>query len=668
MAESTPGAAAESVSSLTAELKKLKQELATLDPNSQAFQDLANKAGEVKDQMNDAAEAMNANAGSAFEVLGNNASLLTQRLASLDFEGVAQSAKGMAGGLQKVSFKDITSGIKTMGSSFVSLGKALLTNPLLLIGTVLSLIITNFNKIANVVPMVGKVFAVVGDTIGFIIDKIKAFTDLIGLTAFEAESALDNAISSKEKAISELDRQEKRQIALAKKNGQDISKVEKEFAEKRIATYQAIIDKSVELAAKGKILTQEQIDETQAAADAIYDIQTAALEKEAAEAEKAREEKKAKEEKEKQEAINRAKDAAAKAEQIRKETQARQKAVRDAIAESNESQYQNTLSAIDKELRVTKLKYDKLYADAKGNADLQAQVLAEYEDVRSKIIEKASEDESKIQLEKTKATLFEQNQARIENEDALFLIQQELNRAKMSELEAQKDAEIEQLNAAYEEKYLIAKDDAKTEKELADQQKKELANIEEKYRKEQVDKDKDAADKKIETEKQLKEKKIQMASDAIGGLMALNEAFNSGSEKSAKKAFKINKALSMAQAIMSTYQAVNAQLAVPQDAITGANYVKAGISLAAGLANVAKISKTQFESTSAGGGGGGGGSLGSGGGGAAMTSVTPSFNPLNTSFLNNRPAQTGAVQAYVLSSNVSSAMEANQKVKDQTVL
>ena len=666
MAESTPGAAAESVSSLTAELKKLKQELATLDPNSQAFQDLANKAGEVKDQMNDAAEAMNANAGSAFEVLSNNASLLTQRLASLDFEGVAQSAKGMAGGLQKVSFKDITSGIKTMGSSFVSLGKALLTNPLLLIGTVLSLIITNFDKIKNVVPMVGKVFAIVGDTIGFIIDKIKAFTDLIGLTAFEAESALDNAISSKEKAISELDRQEKRQIALAKKNGQDISKVEKEFAEKRIATYQAIIDKSVELAAKGKILTQEQIDETQAAADAIYDIQTAALEKEAQAAEKAREEKKAKEEKEKQEAINRAKEARAKAEQIRKETEAREKAIRDAIAESNESQYQNTLSAVDKEIRVAKLKYDKLYADAKGNADLQAQVLAEYEDVRSQIIEKASEDQSKIAIENTKATLFEQNQARIENEDALFIIQQELNRAKMSELEAQKDAEIEQLNAAYEEKYLIAKDDAETEKALAEQQKKELGVIEDKYRAEQKAKE----DSKFETEKELQQKKIQMASDAIGGLMALNEAFNSGSEKSAKKAFKINKALSMAQAIMSTYQAVNAQLAVPQDAITGANYVKAGISLAAGLANVAKISKTQFESTSAGGGGGGGGLGGSslGGGGGSMTSVTPSFNPINTSFLNNRPAQTGAVQAYVLSSNVSSAMEANQKVKDQTVL
>jgi len=151
--------------------------------------------------------------------------------------------------------------------------------------------------------------------------------------------------------------------------------------------------------------------------------------------------------------------------------------------------------------------------------------------------------------------------------------------------------------------------------------------------------------------------------------MALNEAFTKGGEKSARKSFQINKALSMAQAIMSTYQAVNAQLSVPQDAITGANYVKAGISLAMGLANVAKIAKTQFQATAPSGGGGGGNlGGGGGGGGVSMTSVTPTFNPLNTSFLNNRPAQTGAVQAFVLSSNVSSALETNQKIQDQTVL
>jgi hypothetical protein len=665
-------AAGVAIESLTKQLRALKQELATLDPNTAKFQELAIQAGQVKDQMNDAAEAMNANAGSAFEVLGNNAGLLTQRLGSLDFEGVAQSAKAMAGSLGKVSFKDITSGIKSMSSSFSTLGKALLTNPIFLIGTILILIITNFNKLANVIPGVAKIFSIVGDVIGYVIEKIKAFTDLIGLTEFAAQGALDKAISAKESAISKLDRQEKRQLALAKKNGENITKVEEEFAKQRIATYQKIIDASEALAKKGVELTEEQVKATKEAADAIYDIETTRIEKEAQAAEKAREEKKAKEEKEKQEAINRAKEARAKALQELKETEQRQKAVRDAIAASNEGQYQDSLSAADKELRQQKLKYDQLYKDAKGNAELQTQVVAEYEDVRSKILEKAANDE----IEKTKAKLFAENEVRIAAADALYKVEQELSRAKMSELDAQKEAELEELTSAYEEKYLAALEDADVTKQLAEQQKKDIADIEEKYRKEKEDKDKEAADKEAARLQALQDFKVSSIQDSLNVITALTDVFNNGSEKSAKKAFALNKAASLAQAIVATYSAATkayaSQLVIGDPSSIVRAQIAAGIAVAGGLANVAKIAKTQFNGGGSGGGGSasgsGGGSLGGGGGSGSMTSVTPAFNPLNTSFLNNRPAQTGAVQAYVLSSNVSSAMEANQKVKDQTVL
>jgi hypothetical protein len=47
-----------------------------------------------------------------------------------------------------------------------------------------------------------------------------------------------------------------------------------------------------------------------------------------------------------------------------------------------------------------------------------------------------------------------------------------------------------------------------------------------------------------------------------------------------------------------------AQLAVPQDALTGANFVKAGIAGAIGFSQIAKIASTKFQP---GGGGGGGG-------------------------------------------------------------
>ena len=65
-----------STQSLRSQLKALNQELATLDPNSAKFQELSVKAGALKDQMNDAGDAIKANAGPAFETLGKVGYLL----------------------------------------------------------------------------------------------------------------------------------------------------------------------------------------------------------------------------------------------------------------------------------------------------------------------------------------------------------------------------------------------------------------------------------------------------------------------------------------------------------------------------------------------------------------------------------------------------------------
>ena len=93
--------------------------------------------------------------------------------------------------------------------------------------------------------------------------------------------------------------------------------------------------------------------------------------------------------------------------------------------------------------------------------------------------------------------------------------------------------------------------------------------------------------------------RVQLAGDILGSLSALTTAFAKDDEESQKKAFNINKAISIGQAVISTAQGVISQLAVPQDAVTGANFVKAGIVAATGVAQIATISKTQFKSTAA---------------------------------------------------------------------
>ena len=116
-----------------------------------------------------------------------------------------------------------------------------------------------------------------------------------------------------------------------------------------------------------------------------------------------------------------------------------------------------------------------------------------------------------------------------------------------------------------------------------------------------VKRDKDAKDKKDALDKELADAvavadaKMQMASDAFGAIGDLATAFAKDDEAGAKKAFNINKGVGIAQAVISTAQGVIGQLAVPQDQLSGANFVKAGIVAATGAAQIATIAKSKFQ-------------------------------------------------------------------------
>ena len=169
--------------------------------------------------------------------------------------------------------------------------------------------------------------------------------------------------------------------------------------------------------------------------------------------------------------------------------------------------------------------------------------------------------------------------------------------------------------------------------------------------------------KKIDDE--LRQARINNAASTADQLLSVAASLNDAFGKTAEKQFRANKAFSIAQALISTFQGVNQQLAVPQDQLTGQNFVKAGIILAAGLANVARIARTRFQ------GGSATGPTGSAGGGAIASSgasSTPStgFGAFDASLINNRPAQ--VTPAFVLAGDVKSQGEARQKVEDRARL
>jgi hypothetical protein len=126
-------------------------------------------------------------------------------------------------------------------------------------------------------------------------------------------------------------------------------------------------------------------------------------------------------------------------------------------------------------------------------------------------------------------------------------------------------------------------------------------------------------------ERELQRSKWQMTSDAFGAISDLLMSFNTNNEKDAKKQFQINKGFALGQAFINTGLAVTGALTAggnPIKLATGAQFVEAGIAATIGAANIAKIASSKFG----GGGSGGGGSMSAPSSSQQQPSATPSFN------------------------------------------
>jgi hypothetical protein len=160
--------------------------------------------------------------------------------------------------------------------------------------------------------------------------------------------------------------------------------------------------------------------------------------------------------------------------------------------------------------------------------------------------------------------------------------------------------------------------------------------------------------KRLDLERSVQRSKVQMTGDAIGVLNDLAQAFLEGNEKQAKRAFQINKALGISQAVVNTAQAVTAALTAggnPIKLATGQQFVEAGIAAATGAAQIATIARQQFQAS---------GSIDTNiGGGVTAPSMTPSFNVVGASGQNAllESLQANPVRAYVVGSDVTSQQQ-----------
>ena len=184
----------------------------------------------------------------------------------------------------------------------------------------------------------------------------------------------------------------------------------------------------------------------------------------------------------------------------------------------------------------------------------------------------------------------------------------------------------------------------------------------------------DSADKISKIERNRRQQDLQMASNAVGALGDLLTAGLGKSEKDQRKAFEINKKASMGQALINTFMAVTAALTAggnPIKLATGRQFIDAGIALATGLAQVAKISKTQFQGSSA---SGGGGALTAGGGEGGEVAPPPIFANPQTTMLGTDGAAMGQGQgsspmrAYVVERDITQSTRRVRRLEEFATL
>jgi hypothetical protein len=359
------------------------------------------------------------------------------------------------------------------------------------------------------------------------------------------------------------------------------------------------------------------------------------------------------------------------------QAEAEKEAVRAAVASQRSEQLQNDL-ALNREYN------DMLKTQAEATAELQVSNNKFAADTIKNDIERIKaqravlDEERKIQLERLQNEINRHKlgtQARVDAEIAYNAKKLELDQAVVLKDQELKDAEIKRLNEINTSKINLITDLFQRERaalELEYAEKYRLA-YNDSQRLEVLEKEKALKLRGIRQAEMIKY--AQMTSDGLGVLMQINDAFDKKDEASARKRFKLNKALGIAQATINTFMAVNAALTAggnPAKLATGIQFVEAGLALATGIANVIKIEQTKFEAGSTGSAPSGESNLGAfsqgGGGGApgltAQNTVTQ-LNPDGTvAGQGNREMQ--PMKAYVVESESRAVTERVNKLSNQS--
>lgn len=679
---------AKGFTSAKAELRALNNQLLTMDQTSDAFKKASARAAELKDNISDLGAEINANAGNAFEGLSNNVGLFGSRLMSLDLKGAGQALSGMGAAVGKIDFKTLKDEIGGLVKGFANLTKAILANPYLLLAAAVIAIIANFDKLIKLFPSVemgltgineierdslalSKAKADASQKTYESIDKQSNILKLQGKTEKEILQiklkALETAIADRKAQLLITEKQAITQVQTAKRNREILEGIIRfltaplQMLLSAIDGIAGMLGQESKLAegftnlAAGLLIDPDEMEAELAKTiqenkDAIGTMENdyAGLQLSIKDIDK-----KAADDKKK---LNNQ----SKAEQDKINEEAKKKALADAVsvdqrlrqvekdrADSRKTAIQkeeDDILAIQKtELEKYVLAYGKSSDEVKSLKIRHSSELMGIEEKYAKLRQEKLDEEKKLKQQQ-----LQDLQKIIDAADENNIMQQysQLNQELIAN-----DAHYQQLISQAEAAGLATT-------ALTEEQARKENEIKKKYQDD---------DKKLAIDNA--NAKLEIAQQGLSALTALGDAYFSTQlakvEKGSKaelelkkKQFAFNKKLQIGGAIMDTAKAITAAIAAnpfPSPTLP----VSIALASITGAAQIAKIASTKFD----GGGGGGGVNIPTTG---ADGTTAPS--PANFAFLQNQPNQQPPLQAYVVGTQVSSNLEAQQLIQNQSRL
>ena len=600
------GAAAENTAkgftSAKAELRALQQQLLQMDSSSEEFKKAAARAAELKDNIGDLSAEINANAGNAFEGLSNNVGLFGSRLMDLDLKGAGQALSGMGAAVKKIDFKTVKDEIGGLVQGFGTLAKAIISNPILLLAGAVALVVANFDDLIKLFPAVENGLTGIDEQQREIAKNAQATADA-SKKAYENSSLQENSLRLQGKSEKEILQIKMKKLETSIKDAKVNLEIQEKQAESQIAAAKRNADLLQQIARGGLELSAVGLRMLVAPIDLV--LSTA----------------------------NKVSKALGFGEitainlndEITKLTEAGSKLVTELLIDPAKQ---------EKELKES---FDK----QRHEID---QMTSDYQGFQLSI-KKIDADAAKARQDELKKQADEKERLQKEADEKELERRKKLNDELMAEDERIASIGVDDLIAREKKKT-----DAKILAEMEGHSK--LTALKAQNSKEELKKDEEAFNTRL-----------QLASSGLDALVALNDAFTKKGQQQSKKQFQIQKALNLASAVIDTYGGINRALNDKTMPSTTARIIQASIVGAMGLANVLKISKTEYGNAST----PSGTNMSAAGGSGAGGTTAPS--PANFSFVQNQqPNQQPPLQAYVVSTQVSSNLEAQQLINNQARL